>query len=117
MNSKNFTIGVLSTTAVILLVGIMVIHSRPLPVMASGVTATSGDYVLTVGTFTRNDEELVYVIDAPQARMVVYRFNTAKGRIERADAIDLAEMRKATSGAAAQPGQQPQSGKRRGRRP
>ncbi len=112
MDQKNFVIGILSTTAVILFVGVMIIHTQSTPAVASGLTATSGTYVLTVGTFTRNDEELVYVIDAEQAKMIVYRFDTGKGQIETADAIDLAEMRAAGAAPAAKT-----STSQRGRRP
>ena len=42
MDSKNFAIGILSTTAVILLAALVIIHTRPDPAFASGVTTTSG---------------------------------------------------------------------------
>ena len=116
MDSKNFTIGILSTTAAILLVGVLIIHSRPAPVLASGLTATAGDYVLTVGTFTLNDEEYVYVIDAPEQKMIMYRFDVARGSIEVSDHKDLAAVRDAATQASQQPGQKSKSGKRSGRR-
>jgi hypothetical protein len=97
MDSKNFTIGILSTTAVILLVGILVIHSRPAPAVASGMTETQGKYTVTVGTFTINNEEIVFVTDTDTMKMMAYRFNTAKGQIENVESIDLNEMRKATA--------------------
>ena len=115
MNSKNFAIGILSTTAAILLVGILIIHSRPAPVMASGVTESGGSYVLTVGTFTINDEELLFVINAPAEKMITYRFNTGRGQIEIADKIDLRQMREASAPAA--PQQKPKPKRRGGRRP
>ena len=103
MDSKNFVIGILSTTAAILLVGVLIIHSRPMPAVASGVTATAGDYVVTVGSITMNDEELVYVIDAPAERMIMYRFDIGKGEIRVASSIDLAQMRAAAGEKTAQP--------------
>lgn len=112
MDSRNFAIGILSTTAAILLVGVLIIHSRPAPVLASGVTETGGNYVLTVGTFTINDEELLFVIDSSGMKMITYRFHTGKGQIEIVNAINLQEMRDATSAA----GQQPKATKKRGRR-
>ena len=115
MDSKNFAIGILSTTAAILLVGVLIIHSRPSPALASGVTETGGNYVLTVGTYTINDEELLFVIDSSALKMITYRFHTGKGEIQIADAIDLQQMRDATA-AAAQPSK-PTTKRRGGRRP
>ncbi len=93
MDSKNFTIGILSTTAAILLVGVLIISSRPAPALAHGMTASAGSYVMTVGTLTSGDEELVFLIDAPAEKMIVYRFDIARMRIVKAAGIDLAEMR------------------------
>jgi hypothetical protein len=116
MDSKNFTIGILSTTAAILLVGVLIIHSRPAPVLASGVTATAGDYVLTVGSFTLGDEEFVYVIDAPEQKMIMYRFDVARGSIEVCDHKDLATVRENAAAAGQQAGQKSNAAKKRGRR-
>ena len=105
MDPKNFTIGILSTTAVILFVGLTIIHTRPEPAYAAGMTTTNGDYVLTVGIITINDRELVYVIDAPAEKLIAYGFDAGKRQIDVVEGISLADMR----GAAAQqpPGQQP----------
>ena len=115
MNSKDFAIGILSTTAVILLVGLVILNVRPEPAQASGMTATGQDYILTVGASGSADEELVYILDAPAGKLIVYWFDGSRGRIEIAQGIDLGELRKAT---ATQPTQQ--RGRRsgsRGRRP
>ncbi len=93
LDSKDFAIGVLSTTAAILFVGLLIINTRPDPVLASGMTATAGDYVLTVGSDASADQELLYVIDAPTERLIVYRFNSARQRIEIVQGLDLAELR------------------------
>ena len=117
MNSKDFAIGILSTTAVILLVGLVILNARPEPAQASGMTTTGRDYVLTVGAGGSADEELVYVLDAPAGKLIVYWFDGGRGRIEIAQGIDLEELRKATA-TATQPTQQ--RGRRsgsRGRRP
>jgi len=113
MNSKDLAIGILSTTAAILLVGLLVIHALPQPVHASGMGTTGGDYVLTVGTDVSADQELLYLVDAPQEKMVVYRFDGGRGRIEIVQGVDFKPLRDA---AAAQPTPQP-SGRRPGRRP
>lgn len=88
MDAKNFAIGILSTTAVILLVGLFVIHSRPEPVYASGMNAQGGDYLLTTGQL-QDSEELLYVVDAQKKAMIVYRFNINTKRIEHTFATNL----------------------------
>lgn len=111
MESKNFAIGILSSTAIILLVGLLVIHSRPEPAMAFGMTASGGEYLLTVGAMQTRDEELVFVIHARTNKMNVYRFNVARADIERVDEIDLGKMRE--NAGQAQP---PKRGSKRSRR-
>ena len=107
MDSKNFAIGILSTTAVILLVGLVVVHTRPDPAFAAGMTTTSGDYVLTVGTATIGNEEVLYVIDAPAEKLIAYRFHGARREIEVVAGVDLKELRDAAAAAGQpQPGQQ-----------
>jgi len=108
MNSKDLTIGILSTTAAILLVGLLVVHALPEPVHASGMGSIGGDYVLTVGTDVSADQELLYLVDAPQEKMIVYRFDGGRGSIEIVQGIEFKPLRDA---AAAQPAQQP--GRRR----
>jgi len=110
MDSRNFAIGMLSTTAVILLVGILIVHSRPAPALAGGMTASSGQYTLTVGTVSIGDEEVLYLIRGN--KLIVYRFDIAKDQIEIVEGMDLTEMAKAASGQ-----QAPPSGTRGGRRP
>jgi len=53
---------------------------------------TAGDYMMTVGAITRVDEDMLYVIDNSEQKLIAYRFTTAKG-IEVAQGIDLAEIR------------------------
>ena len=112
MDSKNFAIGVLSTTAMVLLVGLIVIQSRPTPVRAHGMTAQGGDYVMTVGALDQRDEDLIYIIDAPAEKMIAYRFDARTKRIEIVQGADLAQMRSA----AAPPKKKPPSRGRSSRR-
>ncbi len=97
MNSKDFAIGILSTTAVILLVGIVVIHTRPEPAYAAGMTAAGGDYILTVGRIQRTPEDVLYVIDSVAQKLVVYSYNPARGQVTIADGVDLIRLRKGTA--------------------
>jgi len=107
MDSRNFAIGILSTTAVMLLVGIMIIHSRPAPAIASGMTAASGDYVMTVGSVSSNDEELVFVIDNAGQKMLVYRFDIGRHEVQIVQGIKLGDLQQAAGA------QAPSSNKRR----
>ena len=96
MDSKNFAIGVLSTTAVILLVGLVVIHTRPQAAAASGMTLVAGEYVLTVGGLNQVDEDYLYVLDNSESKLIAYRFDGFRRKIEVVEGIDLEEVRKAT---------------------
>lgn len=112
MDTRNFTIGVLSTTAVILLVGLIVIQTRPGYAYASGMTATGGTYRMTVGSPTVGDEELVYITDRKTKRLVIYRFNARPNPrnpqyIELVQGIDFNEMRTAAGSKTKQPAAQP----------
>ena len=108
MDSKNFVIGVLSTTAVILLVGILIINTRPQSAWADGMTLSARDYVMTVGSVTKGDEEVLYMIDAPQQKLIIYRFDTNRKLIDIVQGIDLVEMRDTTQ---TPQQQQPRSGR------
>jgi len=95
MDSKNLAIGVLSVTAVILLVGVLVVGTQPNPVAAAGMTASGGEYVMTVGVSSSVDEELVYIIDTQSNRLAVYRFDTSRPQIELLEGRELSELRDA----------------------
>jgi len=105
MDQKNFAIGILSTTAAIMLVGLLIITARPTPAIASGMTASGGDYVMTVGTTPQTDEEFVYVVSNSAKKMIVYRFDTTRGLLDLAHVVDLSSLHQA--------GQQPAPTKRR----
>ncbi len=91
MNSKDITIAVLSTTSVILLVGLLVVNVMPSPAYGAGMAAKAGKYVVTVGVGSTNNEEYVYITDTSSDRIGVYRF--VGNRIELSAGIDLAELK------------------------
>ena len=101
MQSKNFAIGVLSTTAVILLAALLIIQTRPQTALADGMTILSGDYSMSVGALTRNDEDLLYIIDSPQELLNTYRFDNRAKQIQLVQTISLKEMRGVGSGKSA----------------
>jgi len=103
MNSKDFAIGVLTTTATILLVGLLVIGSRSQPALAGGMTDDNGPYVITVSTLTIGDEEVVLVLNAPEEKLIAYRFDAAKRELAVLAGIDFAQVRAAASGATTPP--------------
>jgi hypothetical protein len=105
MDSKNFAIGVLSTTATVLLVGVVLLYSRADDVRADGMTASGGGYVVTVGSLTQGDEELVYVLDTASDKLVVYRFDGNRRQIEILQGIDLVQERSTTPSDPQQPAQ------------
>ena len=95
MDSKNLTIGVLSVTAVVLLVGVVITTIQPNPALAAGMTASGGQYIMTVGVSPSPDEEFVYLIDTQTNRLIVYRFDAAHAQIELAQGLELSELRDA----------------------
>ena len=103
MDARNFAIGVLSTTATILLVGVILLYSRPEAVRADGMTTSGGNYVVTVGSLTQGDEEVVYVVDTSMDKMLVFRFDANRRQIEIVQGIDLAEARRASTPSGQQP--------------
>jgi hypothetical protein len=110
-DGKNLAIGILSTTAVILLVGLVLIQSRPEPAFASGVGVEGGDYVMAVGRIDDRTEAL-YLIDAPTNRMIAYVYDFKTRQLLPLDRIDLGQLRQTVLGGGTQ---QPGTGQRRGR--
>lgn len=112
MDSKNFAIGILSTTAVILFVGLIVINTRPEPALASGMTNSGGAYQMTVGSIDGNVEEVVYVINTPMQRLLAYRFNPNTGAIDIMQGFDLTSLREQSGKKTPQRGQRRRGGRR-----
>ena len=92
-HDKNLAIGVLSITAMVLLVGLVIVSRQPSAFAAAGPGIQTGDYILTTGQFLP-DEDLLYVVDAVQERLVVYRFDVrSRQSFAPVDSHDLAAMR------------------------
>ena len=90
MDSKTFAIGVLSITAVILLVGLVVVSALPQPAVASNVSSYGGDFTITVGRVTQ-DTELLYVVDNTTQRLLVYGIARKSGAVAILDKAELAQ--------------------------
>lgn len=82
VDSRNLAIGVLSTTAVILFVGLVLLQTRPTPAYASGMADRGGDYILITGELW-DREELLYLIDAREQRLLTYKYDLNRKTIKR----------------------------------
>lgn len=88
LTGKDFAIGLLSTTATILLVGILLLNNQIESAVAGPMTENTGEYVVTVATKTQNDEEVLFVVNVPTEKMIAYRFDTARQTIEILNGMD-----------------------------
>lgn len=68
-NNRNFAIGVLTVTALILLVAVLHVYNDK-PAYAEASVKSSG-YVMCTGAFGQNTDVL-YVIDVPTHKMRIY---------------------------------------------
>lgn len=88
-SAKDFTIGVLSVTAVVLLVGLILVnHVAPRPVCASGQGGVTGDYVVTTARLD-NTTEVLFITDTIAQEMNMYGFIPGRGVIELVQKFDL----------------------------
>lgn len=89
MNGKDFTIGVLSVTAVVLFVGLVIlqVHTPPAAV-AMGQSMSAGEYIITTAQLDQT-AEVIYVLNTEANRMVAYGFNAVAGRIEPIQQLDV----------------------------
>lgn len=88
MNSKDLAIGVLSTTAVVLFVGLILLNTQPQPAYASGMGDRGGDYIVLTGAMWEQ-EELLYVFDTAANKMMIYRFDMNRDQIVAVGPADL----------------------------
>ena len=90
MDSKNFAIGILTVTAVVLFVGLVLVNQVP-QAQAIGQTASGGDYIVATGQL-KNSTEAVYVLDAAAGRLMAYVLDSNSGRLVRLDGLDMQEL-------------------------
>ncbi|HNO79785.1 MAG TPA: hypothetical protein PKN33_17190 [Phycisphaerae bacterium] len=90
-NAKNISIGVLSITAVILFVGIILVSSPAAqPAYAGNVSSYGGDFTVTIGRVTR-DAELIYLVDNTTERLIVYGLQRKTGKCAILDQSELSQ--------------------------
>ncbi len=74
VDNKSLAIGVLSITACILLVGVVLIARTPPAAYAIGMNDRAGDYLMVTQQLSISQEGLV-IIDAAAEQMIVYSYN------------------------------------------
>ena len=88
-DDKNLTIGVLSITAVVLLVGVILTSvGGQNQALAIGQSDRGGDYIVVTGQFTQS-AELVYVADAAAGRLNLYSYDATRRQLILWDSQDL----------------------------
>ena len=85
--SKNQLILGLSISAVVLLAVLIGLYARP---AHAAVTASGGDYSAASAAISIS-RDVVYIVDNPTKRMIVYRYDRGKKSIQVVDARDLAK--------------------------
>lgn len=91
-DNQNMTIGILSITATILFVGLVVVLMLGnKPAMAIGETDRGGDYIMVTGQYTPN-VELIYVTDAAAKKLNAYSYDTTQRQLVLWDSQDLAKV-------------------------
>lgn len=92
VDQKSLAIGVLTVTACILFVGLMLVMQQP--ARAIGMNDRSGDYIMLTQQVSNSGEALI-VIDAAAQKMMVYGFDYNTRQLEIVRRVDLNEMPKA----------------------
>ena len=88
-DNMKLSIGVLSITAVVLLVGVILTTvGGQNQALAIGQLDRGGDYIVVTGQFSQNSE-LVYVVDSAARRMNMYSYNKTRRQIVAWDTVDL----------------------------
>ncbi len=91
-DNQSYTIGVLSITAAVLLVGVILIPDRAgNSAMAFGQLDRGGDYIILTGQFNENSE-LIYITDAAARRLNVYSYDPTTRQIIVWDSVDMARL-------------------------
>lgn len=88
IDKNTFVGGVLTLTAVILLVALVLVNSFNNNIAVADVTDRGGDYIMITGAVSKSTEEL-YVINLSSGRMNLYRMDINRKRLVVDDRIDL----------------------------
>jgi hypothetical protein len=89
LDSRLLAIGVLSITASVLFVGLMLVANQP--AHARAMMDTGGDYKMITNQVTRTEEALV-IIDAAAKRVIFYAFNFNTKSLVIINGLDLNQL-------------------------
>lgn len=89
LDGKTFAIGVLSVTACILFVGLVLVIQQP--ARAIGQLDSAGDYKVLTQQVSRS-EEAVVVVDGAAKRAIIYAFDYTNKKLEVLNGIPLDKM-------------------------
>ena len=103
MDHKHFAIGVLSVTATILFVGLVLVSSMSSsPVYGNAQNGRGGDYIVATGQLD-DSVELLYVLDSAVPALAIYHFDPNRGGLILDDRQSLSRFVNAGPGAGARP--------------
>jgi hypothetical protein len=89
VDGQTFAIGVLSVTACVLFVGLLLLMVQPpQPAYAMAMNDRGGDYILCTQQLSTSTEAVI-VIDAAAKRMIVYAFDYNNRTLEILEGIPL----------------------------
>src|SRR5262245_23524820 len=91
-DDHRLTIGVLSVTATVLLVGVLVVSLVNRSAMAIGQIDRGGDYIMVTMQFNSNTENVV-ITDAAAEKMIVYGLNVNNFRLDVWTEFDLKRLK------------------------
>lgn len=87
-NNQNITILLLTISAAILTVMLVVTMTETSQEAVAGASAKEGDYIMATGRIS-SAYDAVYVVDVVEERLIVYWVNPDNNRPEILDAADL----------------------------
>jgi len=91
-DKSDYAIGVLSITAVILLVGLLLITSASgNRAAANSMLDRGGDYIMATGQFSESDE-VIYVTDTAAQRLALYSYDPTHRQFMLWDVFDLRQL-------------------------
>lgn len=94
MTTKDFAIGILSVTAVILFAAVFIIMNvAPQQAVAFGQNQRAGDFLVSTAQLDET-ADLVILVEAAQQRMNVYGFNVPVNQIELVQQLDLSPLQR-----------------------
>ncbi|MBK8915308.1 MAG: hypothetical protein IPM64_12050 [Phycisphaerales bacterium] len=91
LDGRSLAIGVLSITACIFLVGLVLLIQTP-PALGIGQLDRGGDYIMLTQQISSSSEGLV-IVDGGSNRMVLYTFDFNQKKLAQADGFELSKLR------------------------